>query len=783
MITKFTELNDVTVKGGCFTENTALPGLLKNHINIVYGKNGSGKSSISRAIQAGETADNDTCEYCARYNDTLNDDIKKRIFVFNENFIDECIKIQEDGLNTIVMLGEQVKNDKIIKSNTIAIKEKQQKLNGKSSLYKEKSENNEMLFSILKKTLQEDKGWADNDKRIKGNSTKTKVKPDTIKELFETRDVADGEQISNIEFENKIRLIEGSREGVMISNRIQHIAMSLSIDEIDEVVSKHIEKDTLTTRDEKILQFSLEHGLVNLANEYFGEVENYVCPFCLQKVDADVKERIFKIVKELLHKESEMLKARLKEIQARIGITKFSIPEKGIMEIAGEMIAHLDKITGEINNKWLVIKDVIQHRINNIYNEMSDAIPRDITRLYDEYNICADKINARIDEYNKSILQRESFKAELINENKCRAYKGLKDSIDKYIQIEESKKAIHKEMDELNNEIQMLIDENERLIGTNYNVDVSVKLLNKYLAFIFYDDKRIRLVNENGCYSLRINNMKVVPAKVSAGERNAIALCYFFVALAQGKTEKNRYDEQMLVVLDDPISSFDHDNKIGIIAMIRWQISYALSSCSDSKFLILSHDISTVFDLVKVADDIIDNSKENLVAECSAFKLDNNNLDVIFKKYTERNKILKYSVYLKLLEQVYMVAAAESETPGLPLLNLGNSIRRVLEAYSTFVHLSGPMELFHNTSLLNGVDKDESLYYMNSMSRLFFNDDSHMAEKAKSLHLIDAPFSFSERQRMARVALKFLTAINRQHVESYLKERMPIIDSWEVVQE
>lgn len=783
MITKFTELNDVTVKGGCFTENTALPGLLKNHINIVYGKNGSGKSSISRAIQAGEAAESATCEYCAQYKDSLSDDVKKRIFVFNEKFIEDCMKIEEDGLNTIVMLGEQVEIDKKIKATTIAIEEKMRILEEKSKILEGKNENNDALFDFLKKSLQRENGWAEKEKRIKGNSNKAKVTFDTINELYSIRNDKEADMISEVELENKIRLMQGSREGMPISEKLPYIRMSVSISDIDAAISKHVENEEMTTRDKKILQYALEKGLPNIANDYFKVRENNICPFCMQSVDEDRKENIIHMVENLMHQGSEVLRAQLKELDAKIITSNFSMPGNDVVKIAGEIVLQLEKKSGEINNKWRIVKEVIRDKNNNIYKDIKNSIPLDIEELYDEYNSYVDKINNIIDEYNQSISQRKTVEGELVKVNKCKAYSELKDSIDKYIENISLAEEMKKEIDLLNREIEKLKNDVESLNGQKNNVEVSAGLLNRYLAFIFYDDKRIRLKTEKGHYSLRINGKKVLPSKVSVGERNAIALCYFFVTLAQGKTEANRYSEQMLVVLDDPISSFDLDNKIGIIAMLRWQISSSLTSCIDSKFLILSHDISTVFDLVKVADDIISSKKENITATCSVARLENLTLHPIFKKLGDKRHIADYSVYQKLLLQIFEVASAESETDELPLLNLGNSIRRVLEAYSSFVHLSGPMEIFHNKSLLAFMKEDEALFYMNSMSRLFFNDDSHMSEKARSLHLFDSPFSFSERHRIARIALKFLTSINRQHVESYLdSDNMSIIDSWEILQ-
>jgi hypothetical protein len=49
---------------------------------------------------------------------------------------------------------------------------------------------------------------------------------------------------------------------------------------------------------------------------------------------------------------------------------------------------------------------------------------------------------------------------------------------------------------------------------------------------MFYSKERMVLVpGENNEYKLLINGENVIPSKVSTGERNALALCYFFVEL------------------------------------------------------------------------------------------------------------------------------------------------------------------------------------------------------------------------------------------------------------
>jgi ABC-type cobalamin/Fe3+-siderophores transport system ATPase subunit len=122
------------VIGGYFL-NTQDIQLFKKHnqvASIVYGKNGSGKSSLSRAILEksklilGEIDTGDT-EFSniifkeliphpqqgtqQMQTSTIN---ATNIYVYNEKFILDNIHFKEDGLDTIIMLGE-IKKKYILK--------------------------------------------------------------------------------------------------------------------------------------------------------------------------------------------------------------------------------------------------------------------------------------------------------------------------------------------------------------------------------------------------------------------------------------------------------------------------------------------------------------------------------------------------------------------------------------------------------------------------------------------------------------------------------------------
>ena len=79
---------------------------------ILYGRNGSGKSTIARAVKKlvvggyphitqAKAMDKDGNII------SLTEDEQKRVYVFDEEFVDKNVKLQEAGLDTIVMLGQQ----------------------------------------------------------------------------------------------------------------------------------------------------------------------------------------------------------------------------------------------------------------------------------------------------------------------------------------------------------------------------------------------------------------------------------------------------------------------------------------------------------------------------------------------------------------------------------------------------------------------------------------------------------------------------------------------------
>ena len=87
------------------------------------------------------------------------------------------------------------------------------------------------------------------------------------------------------------------------------------------------------------------------------------------------------------------------------------------------------------------------------------------------------------------------------------------------------------------------------------------------------------------------------------------------------------YSSEFLLVIDDPVSSFDMENRVGILSFLRFKINQILSSCVTSKILVMTHDLSVLFDLQKAMDEIASACAANRKnAEYSSFQLVNKEL-------------------------------------------------------------------------------------------------------------------------------------------------------------
>lgn len=747
------------VQGGYFVNETDDFPLFQNSINIMYGRNGSGKSSISRAIREfSKNGDEDGEE--RKYTVSFNADIdKSSIHVFNEDFVKEKVLVDSDGVGTIVMLGKQVEVDAEIEKLKIS----QSKLLGDYSKllelreYLNNARNNASPLSCRKTLKNGLNGWASIDSHIKNTKTNSKISDDVLARLFGLEHtIAKGETLLKLQqiFKNDFELYQSTNNAVKLFWPKESFELPISSQEILNLLNIHIEKPTLTERDKIII--SIAEGkyskYINEVDTILADPELHVCPLCQRDLSDSEKSDLQSRIRKFFNKSAEEYKDRLYSIMNSINSVEPSLPSTNNDAFINQIGAIIETV--QVLNRHLAnIRTQIGIKLANIYADTHiDFDLAEFDKAISDYNKACDNLSVAIENYNNAIDEREALKDKLIEINNKIAFltnKGLFEAYFKALAVQRDNESkiskVEKQIEHYRSAILGLEQEKKQ-------VKIALNFINQALHFIFYDKNRLVLVEGEGCYRLKSKGYEVKPKDVSLGERNIIGLCYFFASLFEGKNEDTKYTDEILAVIDDPVSSFDFENRIGVISFLKWQLAKMHRGNSHSKALVLTHDIQVALDLLKTNEPIINIQQELMCL--SDHKL----------QFKNRKDI---SEYKQLLHDIYEFAKVDEASDNS--FTIGNKMRKVLEAYFSFNYANG----YTNEKCLDIVlkDSDKKEYFKNTVLRLLLNGESHSEERVKAMNYNSEFVSETEKHRVAKDVLCLLYTIDSNHLKFVLKQQ------------
>lgn len=747
-----------------------------NRIALVYGRNGSGKSTISQGFyEYANSINPKNVELSLLTGDNYlkisSNDKPNKIFVFNEDYIDKNVKIKIGGLDTIILLGKQVDLEEAILEVEENIKDISKKLEDKKVLYSKYEDpkntaSPDFWLSNIKKDLQT-KGWAENlGIKINGNSTKARVNDNVIEEIKSTNVTEKKEDIIN-DFNSKLNIFSRTAKNTLpINNPVYELTFDKNIENLSiAILSKIVSKPKLTPREQQILDLFSITSIIE-SKEFLSDKSISICPTCLREITTLKKEEILKEIDNIVNEEFDAFQRELNKLDLLIvDIERYTLYKNIDGLLYNELVAQLSKLNSEIEKH----NKLISNKKNQPFEEIEY---KDINLVanYIETNKLLKELEKKRISFNRAINDRDSLRTELkLLNNKLakidllNSFKELKNSLSKKEYEKKQKFQLKKELSEL-------IDKKDELDAKRKDFKIAVDELNNELEFIFFSKNRLELKLENDLYHLKSRGQSVEPNRVSCGERNALALCYFFADIAKNMNADDLYKDEMLIVIDDPVSSFDFENKIGILSFLKIKLKQILQGCKTSKVLIMTHDLTVMDDLIKTMDEISNKCEQKFQsAEFKVFQLHNKNLlDFQFK----------HNEYTQLLNSIYNYAKSPSETESL---TVGNHMRRVLEAFSTFSYKESMEKISTNQEILDCLPNEQYRdHFENLMYRLALNNESHFYNTARFLPQTDFfPYmSEYEKQRIAKEVLAFMFILNEQHIKSHLPNAVSDIELW-----
>lgn len=752
----------------------------------IYGKNGSGKTTLSKALWNYSHPDGVSLETdLPQVSFTPENSIPpENCYVFNEDFINKKVRFNQNNLGAIVSLGPQGDVQDKIKENENAIKVKQKEIDTlKWTIDGSKSENfeqdnnspltkqGEEAKNNLLDAFKGDDRWAGYIKRIRGNRQNASVSLPNIQRMYSEN------TLDNIpdfeEFRSRLKIFEHTASLKKLENidksflkDYEHIADSIF------TILTTTPAGTGDTNLSSIIDL-LKEAKSDKTKELFKSNQSH-CPLCLQTINHSWKKKILEAI-DLLDssQESEQIIQQAKQINSYI---------LNCVKIVHAILTH--DILKDSSNTVIDIKTDIEN-----FDDMLDAIHQalemkiktpssiitleqnkeNIIRKFKKIEDNIDLLNSNINSQNTQIDEHDqeaSSLEEAINIISLFENKNLYDSYNKVItNCDEKKKELKQRKEELNNLQKKLYEAKNELRKTNIQMDH----MNSALSLIFLSPKRLHLEGtDSGEYGIYVEEKRVSLSNLSTGEKNAIALSYFFSMPYENRSEKYFSKNDSLFVLDDPISSLDRNNEIGIYSLIEHEISEIKKLTNTNNIFVqviaLTHSLPVYYALEKVGDEVFKTQKG---------KPSKTICKMLRKGKLTDTKTIDYN-YRSLIRDVYDFAKSNltdiSDNPA-SYYGTANKLRRVLEEYSYFNFDIGGTGLPKNKLINEYLETCVQSHKVHSETRdkitralvpLWMNSESHGKEKVKSgsidhnIQLLDP----EETQKCARLMLLLLDLLH-----------------------
>lgn len=582
-------------------------------INLIYGWNRSGKTTLSRVFSSCEKKmlfDEDKFKQYpedGEYELILSDKsiVKSNsiastninIKVFNQDFIDQNIFFQPANTNCIPIVyvsDEDIKTKNQLEINVEARKKHQEKLDQYNKHYETLVDSKNSFLTGLGREISNllfDKTY---------NRTKIESKLGTV-------DFGDPKKyiLSDSDRQKYKTLSKSDSAGQPFTslNKYSSFSFKLYFESTKKLVNKQIISQLLERlKDKNDIDHGLDEELNSWAKQGFEihKQRNVLdkCLFC----DSEVSGNVFQKLAKHFSQDYENLQSSIESQILLFSSEKLDLISIDISKIHPDLrkkfitlFEDLDKLIKN-QNKWIdgTIR-ILEQKIKNPFDPDLFDMLDDCIEFRDVINEKIDEINNVIKDHNKKIANHEndvkSMRELLELDAIAVALTGYQftkkeQEISDLAKLKESKSKI---VDELDLEIATLQKQTS-------NIGFAINKINDHLDKFFGGDEiQLELSDDKKGYVLKRG--KTVAKNLSEGEKTAIALAYFIV-----KVEENNFDlTEGIIFIDDPISSFDSNFIYHCYAIIS-------SHFSKAKQLFISTHNFQLFNLIK--DWLIDKNEK-----------------------------------------------------------------------------------------------------------------------------------------------------------------------------
>lgn len=680
-------------------------------INILYGRNYAGKTTLSRIFRAMETGaiseKYQSPEFKVKFNNgtlTTQNSLKNHnqiIRVFNEDFVKENLKFitdSEDAINSFAILGED--NTKIeteIKNNELELGDKENATGLMGALLNAEIKHQEA------KTLHEQKEKALEEKlRDKANKAKTGIKHNklfgdanyNVTKLKADLTAIDSDPSICLTPEDVAKHHETLKEESK-SEIPQAKPFSLKYsDFIDKTKALIERKIQASSPIQELLNDAILEAWVRKGREHH-EGKKTTCSFCGNTLPQNLWDKLDKH----FNKESEELRSQISKLITEIEEEATSAPNL-LKFKSSDFYAKFHQELDEIQENFKTEAKNYSNALKSLVSQLK-LRDRDIftTHIFTEQDYAEQDLNSIYTAYERLRTESNLHKSELsVEQNKARTALRLHEVFTfaadtnyaeecKLIEAAASEAASKETLKECAQEKveekeKIILDLKLRLKNESKGAEKVNEILNNFFGHQHLSLKAIEnpysTTGEGYRFEVVRDNKKAY--HLSEGECSLIAFCYFMARLEDVETRGS----QPIIWIDDPISSLDTNHIFFVYSLINANIvtpeKYEENGEQKERDRFKQLFISTHnLDFLKYS--------KRLPGALSKSK----SQYFIISRNTSESNISLMPTYLKdyvtefnyLFHQIYKCSIAQTENNESHSLfyNFGNNARKFLEAF------------------------------------------------------------------------------------------------------
>lgn len=533
--------------------------------NLIYGWNYSGKTTLSRMFRSFELKDIPSGFESSQFeieniegvkfphSDLENNPLEIR--VFNSDFIEDNLKWTNESFNPIFILGEE--NIEI--QNNIEYKKKVLE-----RLKRFQSFHSKNCSSIIK-TLNKKK--TDESSRIKNDLLQlVEAFGRTQFEKFINQiNVNDSELDTFILDEENYNKEFDTYHAKNIKKLLnENLDYNYNFDDLIKKVKEQLSKIIVYESIDELKNNPLLETWIKSGIELHSE-DKETCKFC----NNPIKSEFWDDLSKHFTKEKTLFESTVNKLILDIKNRKISIniqDEANIYDDKQELYLECKKI---INEEVEKINSLLESLITSLENKLINLEKvevLDIEISTNELNTKIETLEGYIKENNETTnnyaILRDEAKKKLMNHYTAKFMNlvNYNSEIEKSENEDEKRQKAENLISAIDSEIRSLESEiSESLKGA--------EKINEYLK-VFFTKEDIKIEPTESEDNYQLKRYGQVAKNLSEGEKTAISFAYFMANLENKDYEENSLNN-MIIYLDDPISSLDSNHLINVYAFIK----------------------------------------------------------------------------------------------------------------------------------------------------------------------------------------------------------------------